>query len=282
MLAYSVCLRFSHEMAGEIDLEEWTKRSMEWLHQTFDHAGDGKSNVISAVLHMDESTPHIHAVIVPIDERGRLNASRYTDGSRVFSEMHTSYAKTLEGLGLERGVKGSQAKETDIRKFYGEFQNYMTPPEPLENETAEEYRERAMDDLTALRAASFREQKEREQESLAYLDKQTDLERAAVTEYAETVLIRAAKKKKQIIKEVSDLEERSAELRREIIKYNLGDLSAEEIASLAKEMKDLQDAIDTLRKTDPEYAEEVQMSIQEVKELAQSGPVRGMSEKSDR
>ena len=44
---------------GRID--EWCDDSMQWLHKTF-----GKENTVSAVLHMDETTPHIHATIVPI------------------------------------------------------------------------------------------------------------------------------------------------------------------------------------------------------------------------
>ena len=42
-------------------LDEWCKDNIEWLQDTF-----GKNNLISAVLHMDEKTPHIHATVVPI------------------------------------------------------------------------------------------------------------------------------------------------------------------------------------------------------------------------
>ena len=41
-------------------LDEWCKDNIEWLQETF-----GKDNVVSAVLHMDEKTPHIHATVVP-------------------------------------------------------------------------------------------------------------------------------------------------------------------------------------------------------------------------
>jgi hypothetical protein len=42
-------------------LDEWCKDNIEWLQETF-----GKDNLVSAVLHMDEKTPHIHATVVPI------------------------------------------------------------------------------------------------------------------------------------------------------------------------------------------------------------------------
>ncbi len=44
--------------AGQLDA--WAKDSCGWLQKTF-----GKENVVSAVLHLDEKTPHIHATVVP-------------------------------------------------------------------------------------------------------------------------------------------------------------------------------------------------------------------------
>ncbi|WP_303013973.1 plasmid recombination protein [uncultured Bacteroides sp.] len=35
--------------------------NLQWLYRTF-----GRENTVSAVLHMDEHTPHIHATVVPI------------------------------------------------------------------------------------------------------------------------------------------------------------------------------------------------------------------------
>jgi hypothetical protein len=37
-------------------------RVMEWLSERY-----GKENVVNAVLHLYEHTPHIHATVVPID-----------------------------------------------------------------------------------------------------------------------------------------------------------------------------------------------------------------------
>ena len=50
-------------------LKAWCADNLEWLRQTF-----GAENVVSAVLHMDEATPHIHAAVVPIvtGERRKL------------------------------------------------------------------------------------------------------------------------------------------------------------------------------------------------------------------
>ena len=47
-------------------LDEWCKDNIDWLRKTY-----GADNVVSAVLHMDEETPHIHATIVPIVQTER-------------------------------------------------------------------------------------------------------------------------------------------------------------------------------------------------------------------
>ena len=53
--------------AGQLDA--WCKDSCGWLQKTF-----GKENVVSAVLHLDEKTPHIHATVVPIVRGERRKA----------------------------------------------------------------------------------------------------------------------------------------------------------------------------------------------------------------
>ena len=53
--------------AGQLDA--WAKDSCGWLQKTF-----GKENVVSAVLHLDEKTPHIHATVVPITRGERRKA----------------------------------------------------------------------------------------------------------------------------------------------------------------------------------------------------------------
>lgn len=47
------------EAGGKLD--QWCDDNLAWLRKTY-----GDNNVVSAVLHMDEKTPHIHATVVPI------------------------------------------------------------------------------------------------------------------------------------------------------------------------------------------------------------------------
>ena len=150
--AFEVLLTFSQDEG--INVEEWEKRSIEWLKNTFDIAPDGKSNVIHAVCHKDEpGNIHIHAMVVPIDERGHLNARRWTNGSRAMSNLQTSYAEAVEDLGLERGLKGSSASHKDLRKLYAETNRDMDNiPKVKEGETAEQYRQRVWEVLQEQRA----------------------------------------------------------------------------------------------------------------------------------
>lgn len=100
-----------------------------WRDETFDFLKNryGK-NLISVEVHLDEATPHIHAVVVPITDDGRLSA-RDVFNKKELTNYHTDYAKACMTLGLERGVENSKAKHQKIQPFY-EAVNSPTPPIP--------------------------------------------------------------------------------------------------------------------------------------------------------
>jgi hypothetical protein len=94
-------------------LEDFQQSACEWLANRY---GD---RIVRAELHLDESTPHIHAYMVPLDERGKLNCRALLGGSRYrLSELQDDFADAMATLGLERGIKGSKAKHTEISKYY--------------------------------------------------------------------------------------------------------------------------------------------------------------------
>lgn len=99
-------------------LEPWKAKAMEYLKAEW-----GEANVVHAHLHLDEATPHIQAIVVPVDpETSRLNAKRWTGGKARLSAMQDRYGEAMAELGLERGVKGSAATHTDVRSWYGQMQ----------------------------------------------------------------------------------------------------------------------------------------------------------------
>jgi Plasmid recombination enzyme len=102
--------------------DAWRDLSVQWVKEEF-----GVDNLVAAVLHRDESTPHIQALVVPIDERGRLNARHFLGGTRQrMVELQDSYAKKMEALGLERGVRGSIATHEEIKHWYAQVQGGRT------------------------------------------------------------------------------------------------------------------------------------------------------------
>ena len=110
-------------------LEEWQQQVRSWLDNEY---GD---RIVRAELHLDESTPHVHAYLVPLDERGKLNCRGIFGGREKMSRFQDSYAAAMSPLGLERGVKGSKAKHTKIKQYYAAVNS--SPNKNLSKETVQ-------------------------------------------------------------------------------------------------------------------------------------------------
>jgi hypothetical protein len=125
----------------------WESASVDWLDE---HLGD---NILQTSLHLDEATPHIHCLWVPIDSKGRLSY-RNTEfgGSRgALSKLQDSYAAAVAHLGIERGIKFSPARHQKIRQYYTAVNSTETVldlnswlPPPSASETAANYRQRSI------------------------------------------------------------------------------------------------------------------------------------------
>ena len=65
----------------------------------------GKQNIISAVVHLDEKTPHMHLCFVPITKEGPLSAKTILGNQRSLSEWQTAYHECMSARWpeLERG-----------------------------------------------------------------------------------------------------------------------------------------------------------------------------------
>ena len=136
--AIRIVLSGTHEdmirVQDEGRLNEWCDDNLQWLHRTF-----GKENTVSAVLHMAEHTPHIHATVVPIVTGERRKArKKQAEGKRTYRKKanavrlcaddlltreklvayHDSYAKAMAKYGLQRGIRGSEARHTTTAQYY--------------------------------------------------------------------------------------------------------------------------------------------------------------------
>ena len=196
-------------------LDEWCNDNLKYLADTF-----GKENIVSAVLHMDEQTPHIHATLVPIvkGERKRKKKEeqvkkRYrkkpTDTIRLCADdimtraklksYQDTYAQTMSGYGLQRGIDGSEARHITTRQYYRDL---VQQTEQLQTDIVQ-----------------LQDRKETAQEELKRAKKEVQTEKlkgaatTAATNIAESVgSLFGSNKVKTLERENRDLHERVSEL----------------------------------------------------------------------
>lgn len=79
----------------------------------------GAANVVSSTVHLDESTPHLVAYVVPLTKDGRLSCRDFLGGPAKLRLMQDEFQATCgASRGLERGVRGSNAKHEEVAAFY--------------------------------------------------------------------------------------------------------------------------------------------------------------------
>lgn len=167
--AIRIVLSGTHEdMARAQDegrLDEWCDDNLQWLYRTF-----GRENTVSAVLHMDEHTPHIHATVVPIvtGER-RKSKKKQAEGRRTYRKKanavrlcaddlltrerlvayHDSYAAAMAKYGLQRGVRGSEARHTTTAQYYRDLKRQTGELEAdvRQLQTEQQQAERQLDEV---------------------------------------------------------------------------------------------------------------------------------------
>ena len=76
----------------------------------------GEDNIISAVVHMDETTPHLHLNLIPIAD-GRLSAKTLFGRKELQSLQTDFHAAVGRKWNLQRGREGSQAKHLSTAEF---------------------------------------------------------------------------------------------------------------------------------------------------------------------
>ena len=123
------------QMEAEGRIEDWCNDSLKWIRETY-----GEQNLVSAVLHMDEKTPHIHATVIPIVTGERRKAGQEEqNGKKKYRKKNPqdvrlcaddvmarhrlkhyqdTYAQTMNKYGLQRGVDGSLAKHISTMQYY--------------------------------------------------------------------------------------------------------------------------------------------------------------------
>lgn len=143
------------EIIEKGQLMDWCRQSIKWAQN--EH---GKENIVSAVLHMDEETPHLHVSLVPVvsgeskkqvttkKRAAKDKAKAAAEGGEApkkkrrykkkanastlrlcaddvmtrgsLKRRQTEYAKAMETFGLTRGEEGSPARHKDLAQFWKE------------------------------------------------------------------------------------------------------------------------------------------------------------------
>lgn len=128
-------------------LESWINCNLEWLKATY-------PGLASATLHMDEGSPHIHAMVVPLasyeqrfrrgskevtkvhynrifgDDAQTIGLARQTRNSELtkLGRLQTAYAVAMRPCGLVRGVKNSRAVHQEIREYQARVNTPVITP----------------------------------------------------------------------------------------------------------------------------------------------------------
>lgn len=106
--------------------------------------------VISAVIHLDETTPHLHICSVPITQDNRLCAKDLVGNK---GKLHDLQSKFYEECGKSRGLQRGEERSAEARRKHLDEQEHAIKKnqEKIESQTAEmEIREEILSDQTAI------------------------------------------------------------------------------------------------------------------------------------
>lgn len=118
-------------------------------------------HIISAVVHYDETTPHLHIISVPLTQDGRLSARDVVGNKAKMSKTQDAFFEQVgKGYGLERGVQmdGQEkkqhisAQEHELREIKQEIAREKEHLEAIEHseETARTRAQKARQTATEL------------------------------------------------------------------------------------------------------------------------------------
>ena len=99
------------------DINKWANKCMEFVYEDL---GYTKEQVLHATVHMDEKTPHIHCVVIPLVKKldKRTNTERYTISKKQYirdknhlSELQDKYCDRLNNAinELEENMKSNKS-----------------------------------------------------------------------------------------------------------------------------------------------------------------------------
>ena len=86
--------------------KEFFEKTLEKIEEKF-----GKENIISAKVHKDEKTPHLHIDLVPLTQEGKLSAKELFNKESLRSLQDIAIDLKKEGFDIERGKSTEEKKK---------------------------------------------------------------------------------------------------------------------------------------------------------------------------
>lgn len=157
------------------ECNQYFRDCLEFHQRKFGH-------VISAIVHYDETTPHMHILSVPLTQDGRLSAREIIGNRTKMSQMQTAfYEQVGRDYGLERGIhmdgqekkEHISAQEHELREIKQEIAKGQEELEAIEHskETARTRAQTARQTATELQkeVEQLQEERSRQHNSLKML-----------------------------------------------------------------------------------------------------------------
>ncbi|MGA3322718.1 MobV family relaxase, partial [Lactiplantibacillus pentosus] len=95
------------------DTRKYFETAKEYFAEKF-----GEENIRYAIVHLDESTPHMHMGIVPFDDEHKLSAKRVFNRTalRDIQDQLPTYLQQ-HGFNIQRGVQESERKSLTVPEY---------------------------------------------------------------------------------------------------------------------------------------------------------------------
>lgn len=126
---------------------EYFRKSLDFIEKRY-----GKENMVSATIHYDEKTPHMHVNFVPVTGDGRLSARDLFSPAKL-RKLQDDYNRTCRenGYDLERGELHSKKEHLSVDEF-----KVQTRYDELKGKQAELERLEGIDKKASLQAEKGR------------------------------------------------------------------------------------------------------------------------------
>ena len=107
------------------EIIKWANCCMDFVYQDI---GYKKEQILNATIHLDEKTPHLHCVVVPLikkydkrsdKEKWTISKKHYMKDKNYLSTLQDKYHERMvnNGYNLDRGIKNSDNEHIDIKQY---------------------------------------------------------------------------------------------------------------------------------------------------------------------